>query len=92
MTEKGGVFSGPIKVDETYFGGKRANMSNAKRRKLKDMGRGAVGKTAVAGLKDRTSNNVRARVVRRTDSETLQNFVTEHTAADTIFYSDDATA
>ena len=33
------------------------------------------GKVAVAGVKDRTSNQVRARVVGNTDSETLQGFV-----------------
>ena len=92
LAEKGGVFDGPIEVDETYFGGKRSRMSNAKRRELVDTGRGAVGKTAVAGLKDRTSNKVRAKVVRRTDAETLQGFVTEHTAADTTVYSDDSSA
>ena len=92
LAEKGGVFDGPIEVDETYFGGKRSRMSNAKRRELKETGRGSVGKTAVAGLKDRTSNKVRAKVVRRTDAETLQGFVTDHTAADTTVYSDDSRA
>ncbi len=47
------IFTGPVKVDETYFGGKRSNMSNSKREELKDTGRGAVGKTAVVGIKDR---------------------------------------
>ena len=27
-------FSGPVEVDETYMGGKRANMSDAKRKEL----------------------------------------------------------
>ena len=42
-------FSGPVEVDETYMGGKRKNMSNAKRKQL--TGRGPVGKTAVVGAK-----------------------------------------
>ena len=85
-------FEGPLEVDETYFGGKRDRMSNAKRRELKGTGRGGAGKTAVAGLKDRTTNKVRAKVVQRTDAETLQGFVTEHTAADTTVYTDDTAA
>ena len=51
-----GDFSGPVEVDEAYMGGKRRNMSNKKRKTM--TGRGAVGKTAVAGIKDRASNQV----------------------------------
>ena len=50
-----GAFAGPVEVDETYMGGKRANMSNARRKELAGAGRGAVGKTAVAGAKDRAT-------------------------------------
>ena len=57
---------GPAEVDETYFGGKRENMPLAKRKTL--TGRGTAGKTAVVGVKDRESNEVRAEVVERTDS------------------------
>ena len=55
-----GTFSGPVEADETYIGGKRNNMSNAKRRELADagVGRGAVGKTAVVGVKDRATKQV----------------------------------
>ena len=41
------------------MGGKRANMS-AKRAEL--AGRGAVGKTAIVGVKDRETNQVSAKV------------------------------
>jgi len=54
-----GLFSGPVEVDETYMGGKRANMSNAKRKALADTGRGAVGKVAVVGAKDREAPDLR---------------------------------
>ena len=66
------AFSGPVEVDETYFGGKRANMSNAKRIVLE--GRGPVGKTAVVGAKDRKTNRVSAQVVEETDSETANRY------------------
>ena len=51
----GGGFSGPVEADGTYVGGRRANISNAKRAELADMGRGPVGKTAVIGVKDRAT-------------------------------------
>ena len=85
-----GQFSGPVEVDETYFGGKRKNMSNAKREEL--TGRGPVGKTAVVGAKDRESNRVAAKVVASTDKDTLQGFVKDHAAEDATVYTDDAAA
>ena len=67
------------------MGGKRKNMSNAKRKELAGTGRGAVGKTAVVGAKDRATNQVSARVV---DA----GFVVEHTAPGATVYSDEAAA
>lgn len=90
---EGSLFTGPVEADETYFGGKRANMSNAKRKEIRETigGRGAVGKTAVVGLKDRDSNQVRAKVVEKTDAGTLQGFVLSNTEKDTMVYTDEAT-
>ena len=85
-------FAGPVEVDETYFGGKRKNMSNARRKELAGTGRGPVGKTAVVGAKDRATNQVRAKVVTSTDKATLQGFVKEHAAKDATVYTDDAKA
>ena len=87
--ENGGPFDGPVEVNETYFGGKRKNMSKAKRKELAGTGRGAVGKTAVVGMKDRDSNKVTARVVDDTDGQTLQGFVADHAAPDATVYTDD---
>ena len=70
-------FDGPVEVDETYFGGKRRNMSNAKREGLTGTGRGAVGKMAVVGMKDWDTNQVRAEVITVTNAETLHDFVEE---------------
>ena len=91
-SEPSGPFQGPMEVDETYMGGKRKNMSNAKRKELADTGRGSVGKTAVVGAKDRASNRVRAEVVRRTDKRTLQGFVSENAAPGATVYTDEAGA
>ena len=81
---------GPVEVDETYVGGRRANMSLAKREAM--TGRGPVGKTAVVGIKDRASNQVRARRVRRTDAATLQGFIVDHACPFADVYTDDARA
>ena len=70
--------AGSVEADETYIGGKRRNMPKAKRKALK--GRGAVGKAAVVGTKDRAGNKVAARTVEATDKPTLQGFVRERTA------------
>ena len=84
------AFKGPAEVDETYVGGLRKNMSKAKRAKL--TGRGAVGKTAVVGVKDRETRQVAAKVVTNTDSDTLQEFVRDHVESGSTVYTDDASA
>lgn len=87
-----GPFDGPVEVDETYFGGRRKNMSNAKRKELRGTGRGAVGKTAVVGAKDRETKQVTAKVVTETDKATLQGFVVDTSAPGAVVYTDDASA
>ena len=90
LSQSGGLFSGPVEVDETYFGGARKNMPKSKRKELE--GRGAVGKTAVVGAKDRESNRVSVRVVEKTDAATLQGFVAEHAEPQARVFTDDASA
>ena len=86
------LFGGPTEADETAMGGKRKNMSNRKRKELAGTGRGSVGKTIVAGVKDRPSKRVSAAVVERTDGATLQRFVADRTAETAIVYTDEASA
>ena len=88
----GTPFEGPVEADETYMGAKRKNMSNARRAELADTGRGAVGKTAVVGVKDRDTNHVAAQVVTDTTKATLQGFVAEHTDPEAMVYTDEASA
>ena len=88
LDAEGALFSGPVEVDETYIGGKRKNMSKARRKTL--AGRGAVGKTAVVGAKDRASNRVAARSVEATDGATP--FVRERAAPGATVYTDEARA
>ncbi len=90
--ENAKLFSGPVEVDESYFGGRRRNMSTARRKALEDTGRGPVGKTAVVGAKDRATKQVAVKVVRSTDKETLQDFVKDHAAPGAVIYTDEAPA
>lgn len=61
------MFTGPAEADESYFGGKRM------RNKL--IGRGTVGKVAVASVKDRFIKRVPVRSVSQTEASALQIFV-----------------
>ncbi|MCY4095890.1 MAG: IS1595 family transposase [Gammaproteobacteria bacterium] len=80
---------GPTEADETYVGGKEGNKHEKDKRHA---GRGAVGKTAVAGVKNRSTNKVTAKVVEHTDAETLQGFVAENAVIGSTIYTDEATA
>ena len=48
-----------------------------------------MGKTAVVGLKDRQTNEVRAQVVEDTTAKTLQGYVLDNTQLETTVYTDE---
>ena len=81
-------FLGPVEADETFVGGKAKNM-HAKRRREVIRGRGAVGKTAVVGVKDRASNQVVARPVADTTAPTLTGIVSDATEAGAVVFTDE---
>ncbi len=80
-------FPGPVEADETYIGGKRKNMPKHKRAEL--TGRGAAGKSIVAGAKDRATKNVSATVIEATDKATLHGFIVDRVADGSTVYTDD---
>ena len=84
-------FDGPVEADETYIGGKAKNM-HARVRRERIHGRGPADKTTVAGVRDRHTGRVAARVVASTDGPTLRGSVTDHAVVGAMVYTDDAKA
>ena len=85
----GGPFAGPVEADETFIGGRESNKHHDKKLRA---GRGAVGKAVVAGVKDRETGRVRARVVPRANAEHLIGHVQDSAEAGTMVYTDEAKA
>jgi len=84
----GGFLSGIIEADETYIGGKEMNKHESKKLKA---GRGAVGKIAVLGMRER-NGQVRASVISGTSARTIQAKVRGMVAPGSILCTDEHAA
>lgn len=79
-------FAGQVEADESFFGSKAKNMhKHIRERKIQ--GRGAVGKTTVAGVLERNGAVV-AKVVSNRDTETLIPFLEERVLPATMVFTD----
>jgi len=91
-----GKFDGPTEADTTYVGGAAENMHTKRREKIMRGGRGSVGKAAVHGVLQRTTESgpsqVRAIVLSREDAETLVGEVRRSVRTGAPVYTDEARA
>jgi len=97
----GGPDGGAVEVDESFVGGKLANMHKGRAKKLQAI-RAEVdpdeyfqryaNKTVVMGMFDRESRQVRAKVVPNVKRETLQNEILKNVKHGSKVYTDSAVA
>jgi len=97
-TKLGGPTGGAVEVDEAFVGGKLGNMHKGRAdaiRRLRGTGEYEGphdNKTAVLGMLDRESREVRAKVVPNVKRETLQNEILKNVKYGSAVYTDEAVA
>ena len=88
--------SGAVEADETFVGGKAANMHKSRKLKLQQirgeqrLGDVYLGKTAVQGILDRELRQVRCKVIPNVRRETLQNEILKQVRYGSKVYTDSA--
>jgi transposase-like protein len=99
ISKLGGSNSAPVEVDESFVGGKLANMHKGRAKKMQEL-RAEVdpneyfqryaNKTVVMGMFDRESREVRAKVVPNVKRETLQKEILKNIRYGSKVYTDSA--
>ena len=82
------MLKGIIEIDETYVGGLESNKHESKKLKA---GRGAVGKTAVLGMRERGGRTV-GMVIDRTDAGTITDEIVQAVEVGSTLHTDEAGA
>ena len=83
-------FPGPVEIDETKIGGKFKNMHGRKRHEARQ--KADHGKATVAGIRDRDTARIVAKVVPNAKRATLKQLLMTHVSPAAIVYHDDARA
>jgi len=100
-TKLGRKDGGEVEVDESFVGGKLKNMHKSRSKGLRMAAVGEpvnvyhtryANKTAVLGMLDRESRQVRAKVVKDVKRETLQKEILNNVCAGSAVYTDQAVA
>jgi len=83
-----GATGTPVEMDETFIGGKPKNMHRSKRLKQRVGMNGYAEKTAVFGMLERGTRQVRAAVIPNVKRETLQKKILEQVGFGSTIYTD----
>ena len=84
-------FAGPVEADETLVGGRAKSMHAKRRRKMSESG--WPNKVTVAGIKDRETGRIRARVIPKGAPEgTIHELVDENVGPRTRVFTDEGSA
>jgi transposase-like protein len=83
-----GGTGGPVEVDECFIGPKPQAMHADRRLKLKKAANGFAEKTAVVGMLNRDTRQVRAKMVPNVKRETLQNEILAQIEGKSTIYTD----
>ena len=89
--DESGKFSGEVEADETFVGGKMANMHKHRQAKLRALGRsrgGVFGKAIVTGLLDRNTKKARVKVMGNVRQFGLRTNIAENVEQGSTIYSD----
>ena len=92
-----GYTGGPVEVDETFVGGKIANMHKSRALKLRQLCNAVqrpdhyMGKTVVMGMLDRKERKVRATIIPNVKRDVLQAEILKQIFGGAKVYTDDAT-